>query len=107
MLGGPSYAGGVEGDIDRAAGDEGYIAELYLLDDGGSDGELDGGDGVRYDAPKRAGGSRAELHIFERGAHGTGLGLNLKGLAELEVYPMLVANWMQVHGWMAVAKAGG
>ena len=56
-----------------------------------------------YDALKRA-GVPAELHIFERGAHGTGLGLNLKGLPELSVYPMLVENWMQVHGWMAVPK---
>ena len=57
-----------------------------------------------YDAMKRA-GVPVELHIFERGPHGTGLGLNLKGLPELEVYPLLVANWMQVHGWMAVSKS--
>jgi acetyl esterase/lipase len=57
-----------------------------------------------YDALKRA-GVPAELHVFERGPHGTGLGLNLKGLPELSVYPMLVENWMQVHGWMAVPKA--
>jgi acetyl esterase/lipase len=57
-----------------------------------------------YDALKRA-GVPAELHVFERGPHGTGLGLNLKGLPELAVYPMLVENWMQVHGWMAVPKA--
>lgn len=57
-----------------------------------------------YDAMKRA-GVPVELHIFERGPHGTGLGLNLKGLPELEVYPILVANWMQVHGWMTVSKA--
>ena len=54
-----------------------------------------------YDAMKRA-GVPAELHIFERGPHGTGLGLGLKGLPELAEYPVLVANWMQVHGWMAV-----
>jgi acetyl esterase/lipase len=57
-----------------------------------------------YDAMKRM-GVPVELHIFERGPHGTGLGLNLKGLPELEVYPLLVANWMQVHGWMAVSKS--
>jgi acetyl esterase/lipase len=57
-----------------------------------------------YDALKRA-GVPVELHIFERGAHGTGMGLNLKGLPELEVYSVLVENWMQVHGWMAVSKA--
>ena len=90
----------------RAAGDEGYFAELYLLDYGGPDGELKyrWRHGVTYDALKRA-GVPAELHIFELGPHGTGLGLNLKGLPELAVYPMLVENWMQVHGWMAVPKA--
>ena len=59
-----------------------------------------------YNALKRA-GVPVELHIFERGPHGTGLGMNLKGLPELEVYPMLVENWMQVHGWMAVPKSAG
>ena len=59
-----------------------------------------------YDALKRA-GVPAELHVFERGPHGTGLGLNLKGLPELEVYSILVANWMQVHGWMVASKAAG
>ncbi len=52
-----------------------------------------------YDAMKRA-GAPAELHIFERGPHGTGMGQNLKGLAELEVLPTLVAAWMEMHGWM-------
>jgi len=59
-----------------------------------------------YDALKRF-GVPVELHIFERGPHGTGLGMNLKGLPELEIYPMLVANWMQVHGWMAIPKTSG
>lgn len=56
-----------------------------------------------YDAMKRA-GVPAELHIFERGPHGTGLGLGLKGLPELAEYSVLVANWMEFHGWMAAAK---
>jgi acetyl esterase/lipase len=59
-----------------------------------------------YDAMKRA-GVPVELHIFERGAHGTGLGLNLQGLPELAMHSMLVENWMQMHGWMAVPKSGG
>jgi acetyl esterase/lipase len=58
-----------------------------------------------YDAMKRA-GVPVELHIFERGAHGTGLGLNLQGLPELAIHSVLVENWMQAHGWMAVAKGG-
>jgi len=53
-----------------------------------------------YDALKRA-GVPAELHIFELGAHGTGMGHNLHGLAELEIWPVLLEHWMQVHGWMA------
>ncbi|HEX9199750.1 MAG TPA: alpha/beta hydrolase [Acidobacteriaceae bacterium] len=53
-----------------------------------------------YDALKRA-GVPVELHIFELGPHGTGMGQNLKGLAELEVWPTLLQHWMQLHGWMA------
>ena len=56
-----------------------------------------------YDAMKRA-GVPVELHIFERGQHGTGMGMGLKGLPELSVFPLLVENWMQMHGWM-VTKA--
>lgn len=53
-----------------------------------------------YDALKRA-GVPVELHIFELGPHGTGMGQGLKGLAELEVWPLLLQHWMQLHGWMA------
>lgn len=55
-----------------------------------------------YDALKRA-GVPAELHIFELGPHGTGMGQGLKGLAELEVWPVLLEHWMQLHGWMAAS----
>jgi acetyl esterase/lipase len=53
-----------------------------------------------YDALKRA-GVPVELHVFELGPHGTGMGQGLKGLAELEVWPLLLEHWMQLHGWMA------
>ena len=53
-----------------------------------------------YDALKRA-AVPVELHIFERGSHGTGIGMNLKDLPELGIYPTLIANWMELHGWMA------
>lgn len=53
-----------------------------------------------YDALKRA-GVPVELHVFELGPHGTGLGQGLKGLAELEVWPILLQHWMHLHGWMA------
>jgi acetyl esterase/lipase len=57
-----------------------------------------------YDAMKRA-GAPVELHIFELGPHGTGMGQNLKGLAELEVWPTLLEHWMEFHGWMSAAAA--
>jgi len=54
-----------------------------------------------YDALKRA-GVPAELHIFELGPHGTHMGEGLPpALHELTVTPALIANWMQLHGWMA------
>jgi acetyl esterase/lipase len=53
-----------------------------------------------YDALKRA-GVPAELHIFERGGHGTGMAQGLKDLPELAIYPTLLANWMEMHGWIA------
>jgi acetyl esterase/lipase len=52
-----------------------------------------------YNALKRA-GVPAELHIFERGRHGSGMAQNRPSLPELAIYPTLVANWMQMHGWM-------
>lgn len=52
-----------------------------------------------YDACKRN-NVPAELHIFERGPHGVGLGLSLRTLPELEILTALVENWMQIHGWM-------
>ena len=42
----------------------------------------------------------AELHIFERGPHGVALGMGLQHFPELGVIPILIENWMQVHGWM-------
>ncbi|HEX3967498.1 MAG TPA: alpha/beta hydrolase [Edaphobacter sp.] len=52
-----------------------------------------------YDTLKVA-GVAAELHIFERGRHGVGMAQDLKGLPELAIYPALLANWMEMHGWM-------
>ncbi len=53
-----------------------------------------------YDALKTA-GVPVELHIFERGGHGVGMAQGMKNLPELAIYPTLLANWMEVHGWMA------
>ncbi len=52
-----------------------------------------------YDALKVA-GVPAELHIFERGGHGVGMAQGMKDLPELAIYPTLLANWMEMHGWM-------
>ena len=51
-----------------------------------------------YDALKRA-GVPAELHIFERGPHGIGLGEGYRSLPELAALSVLVRNWMEVHDW--------
>jgi acetyl esterase/lipase len=52
-----------------------------------------------YDALKRT-GVPVELHIFEHGGHGVGMAQGLKDLPELAIYPTLLANWMEMHGWM-------
>lgn len=52
-----------------------------------------------YDALKRA-GVPAELHVFERGPHGIGLGEGYRDLPELAVFPTLVRSWMEIHDWM-------
>jgi acetyl esterase/lipase len=53
-----------------------------------------------YLALKRT-GIPVEMHIFELGPHGTHMGEGLSPtLHELTVVPTLIANWMQLHGWM-------
>jgi acetyl esterase/lipase len=55
---------------------------------------------VFYAALKRA-GVPAELHLFERGPHGTGMAQTLKPeLHELAIWPTLLADWMEQNGWM-------
>jgi acetyl esterase/lipase len=54
-----------------------------------------------YEALKTA-GVVAEMHVFQLGQHGTHMGENLPPtLKELTVTPLLIANWLQLHGWMA------
>jgi acetyl esterase/lipase len=53
-----------------------------------------------FNALQRA-GVAAELHVFEFGPHGTGMGQNVKNAPELAVWPMLLENWMKAHGWIA------
>lgn len=47
-----------------------------------------------------AAGVPAELHIFEQGPHGTGMGQGLPKQPELAIWPTLLQHWMQIHGWM-------
>ncbi len=55
-----------------------------------------------YDALKRA-GVPCEMHVFEVGPHGTGMGQGLAGMSELEVWPLLLEHWMQLHRWMGAS----
>jgi acetyl esterase/lipase len=43
----------------------------------------------------------AELHIFEFGPHGTGLGQHIRNAPELDIWPLLLQHWMQAHGWIS------
>ncbi len=53
-----------------------------------------------YEALKAA-GVPVELHIFELGAHGTHMGVDQPpSMHELTLFPTLLANWLQLHGWM-------
>jgi len=43
-------------------------------------------------------GVPAELHVFEQGPHGTHMGVDQPKFPELAVFPVLLENWMKVHG---------
>jgi acetyl esterase/lipase len=55
---------------------------------------------VLYFEALRKAGVSAEIHIFENGPHGTGLGQNVPGIPALAEWPALLANWMRAGGWM-------
>jgi hypothetical protein len=59
-----------------------------------------------FNALQRA-GVPAELHVFERGPHGTGMGQNLPKTPELAIWPLLLEHWMQVHGLIAGGVVSG
>lgn len=46
----------------------------------------------------------AELHIFERGPHGTHMGDDQPRYPELAIYPTLLANWLTAHGWLTTPE---
>ena len=49
---------------------------------------------VYYFLALRKAGVVSEIHIFQRGPHGVGLGMDDFALAE---WPTLLANWMRVN----------
>jgi acetyl esterase/lipase len=55
-----------------------------------------------YTALVRA-GVPAELHIFEKGPHGTALA---QSYPELHTWPELLENWLRLNGWIAPRDAG-
>jgi acetyl esterase/lipase len=40
-----------------------------------------------------------ELHIFERGPHGTHMGTDQPKTPELAIFPLLLQHWLQIHNW--------
>lgn len=53
-----------------------------------------------YQAIRAAGGS-AELHLYEKGPHGFGLG---EGLGPASDWPARLETWMRAHGWIPVTN---
>ncbi|MHB1021439.1 MAG: alpha/beta hydrolase [Acidobacteriaceae bacterium] len=49
-------------------------------------------------------GVPAELHLFEKGPHGTGLA---QSFPELRYWPELLEHWMQLNGWEATPGNAG
>lgn len=52
---------------------------------------------VRFYVTLQRLGIPAELHIFEQGDHGAGLG---QSNPQLRVWPDLLEGWMRLHGWI-------
>jgi acetyl esterase/lipase len=48
-------------------------------------------------------GVPVEMHLFQAGPHGTGLGVGFPAFPELREWPTLLENWMRFNGWMAPA----
>jgi acetyl esterase/lipase len=61
---------------------------------------VDSRNAAKFYVALKAAGVPAELHIFELGAHGTHMGDDPTSPPELKVTPQLIADWMQLHGWM-------
>jgi acetyl esterase/lipase len=53
---------------------------------------------LMFYAALRKAGVPAELHVFERGAHGFGLAPDLGPTSE---WPLRFEQWLRAHGWLA------
>lgn len=72
----------------------------------GGDKSVDPLNATLYWTTLRKAGVPAELHVFERGPHGTGLAQNLNpDVPELHVWPQLLASWMRQNHWMESGPA--
>ena len=62
---------------------------------------VDSRNASHYYSALKAFGVPAEMHIFELGPHGTGFAEKLpESERELRILPTLLANWLELHGWM-------
>ena len=51
---------------------------------------------VNFYLALRKAGVPAEMHLYEHGAHGTGLGKD----PILATWPQRLADWLRLHGWL-------
>jgi dipeptidyl aminopeptidase/acylaminoacyl peptidase len=52
---------------------------------------------LMFYAALRKAGVPAELHVYERGAHGFGM---QKGLGTTSEWPVRMEEWLHAHGWI-------
>lgn len=72
----------------------------------GGDKSVDPLNATLYWTTLRKAGVPAELHLFERGPHGTGMAQNLNpDIPELHIWPELLAGWMRQNHWMEPTAA--
>lgn len=67
-----------------------------------NDGAVPVENSVRFFLALRKAGVPAEMHVFENGPHGVGMGLNDSALAQ---WPALLAAWLRARGLMTPATA--
>jgi acetyl esterase/lipase len=82
-----------------AAGAAGLIPPTFLYSTSG-DQTVDSRNASNYYTGLKAANIPAELHIFELGPHGTHMGMDRPPAEhELTILPVLLLNWLEIHGW--------